>query len=61
MLFFNLFSLYIFNTICVNVVVFTFLQFHEQMCPFVNTVCEYCNMDFIRGQVSNESYTWTYL
>lgn len=56
----QLFLNVVFFAIRVNVVIFLyfFLQFHEQMCPFVNTVCEYCNMDFIRGQVSSASYTW---
>ncbi|KAL7831030.1 hypothetical protein SRHO_G00305320 [Serrasalmus rhombeus] len=32
-------------------------QFHEQMCPFANTVCEYCNMELIRDQLASHCDT----
>ncbi|MCJ8747344.1 hypothetical protein PDJAM_G00152340 [Pangasius djambal] len=42
---------------CAESIIYADKQFHEQMCPFVNTVCEYCNMDFIRGQLSSHCAT----
>lgn len=32
------------------------LQMHEQQCPFASVMCQYCEMDLIRDQVSRP--TW---
>ncbi|KAK3510183.1 hypothetical protein QTP70_026776 [Hemibagrus guttatus] len=42
---------------CAESIIYADKQFHEQMCPFVSTVCEYCNMDLIRGQLSSHCAT----
>nr|QVN25639.1 TNF receptor-associated factor 6 [Clarias magur] len=42
---------------CAESIIYATKQFHEQMCPFVNTVCEFCNMDFIRGQLPSHCAT----
>ncbi|XP_059390502.1 TNF receptor-associated factor 6 [Carassius carassius] len=37
---------------CAGSFVFANKQIHEQICPFANTVCEYCEMELIRDQLA---------
>lgn len=37
---------------CAGSFVYANKQFHEQICPFANTVCEYCEMELIRDQLA---------
>ncbi|KAI4878083.1 hypothetical protein NFI96_007471 [Prochilodus magdalenae] len=42
---------------CAASVIFSEKEFHEQVCPFANTVCEYCNMELIRDQLASHCDT----
>ncbi|XP_066509864.1 TNF receptor-associated factor 6-like [Hoplias malabaricus] len=42
---------------CAASIVYAEKQFHEQMCPFANIVCEYCNMELIRDQLASHCDT----
>ncbi|KAL1271055.1 hypothetical protein QQF64_030071 [Cirrhinus molitorella] len=37
---------------CAGSFVYASKQIHEQICPFANTVCEYCEMELIRDQLA---------
>ncbi|XP_073692019.1 TNF receptor-associated factor 6-like [Garra rufa] len=37
---------------CAGSYVYADKQIHEQICPFANTVCEYCEMELIRDQLA---------
>ncbi|KAK9971976.1 hypothetical protein ABG768_025312 [Culter alburnus] len=37
---------------CAESFVYATKQIHEQICPFANTVCEYCEMELIRDQLA---------
>ncbi|XP_039514098.1 TNF receptor-associated factor 6 [Pimephales promelas] len=37
---------------CAGSFVYANKQIHEQICPFANTVCEYCEMELIRDQLA---------
>ncbi|RXN26473.1 TNF receptor-associated factor 6 [Labeo rohita] len=37
---------------CAESFVYAGKQIHEQICPFANTVCEYCDMELIRDQLA---------